>query len=244
MAVNTNERKKNEVEFDNFADDYNELLQKSISASGYEASYFDEHKIRTVFDDYVADQTIKTKNIQIMNFGCGVGKSERFINCYFPDCSICSVDISEKSITVAKEKNKQFTNIQFITFHDVQELASLNQRFDIIFVANVFHHIPEELHIKTLKQLRMLLSSKGYLYVFEHNPKNPLTRKVFKTCEFDVGCKMIKPSLFMQMCSEAGYSLVNKKYVLFFPKAFSFLGAIEKYLKWCPWGAQYYVKAK
>lgn len=232
------------TEFDNFADDYDTLLQKSISASGYEAAFFDEHKIKTLFSDYNRDVATSNRNIQIMNFGCGTGKSEKYINKFFTDCHICSVDVSEKSIDVAKARNKEFRNIEFLKFDKVEELSLLNKKFDIIFVANVFHHIPEELHRTTLKTLRSLLSPRGYLYVFEHNPKNPLTRKVFETCEFDVGCKMIKPSLFIQMCSDAGYVKIIRNYVLFFPKFLSFLAPFERLLNWCPFGAQYYIKAK
>lgn len=232
------------TEFDNFANDYDTLLQKSISASGYEAAYFDEHKIKTLFNDYYRDNRTAKSNIQIMNFGCGTGKSEKYINQYFTDCSVSSVDVSELSIGVAKERNRNFKNIQFLKFDKVEELASLNKKFDIIFVANVFHHIPEELHHITLKYLRSFLSPTGYLYVFEHNPKNPLTRKVFETCEFDVGCKMIKPSLFIQMCKDEGYITIIRNYVLFFPNFLSFLSPFEKLLKWCPFGAQYYIKAR
>lgn len=231
------------AEFDQFADDYDNLLQKSLTASGFDPAYFDEHKIKTIYDDYLAGKKIDNKNLQILNFGCGVGKSERFINKYFPNCTICSVDVSEKSINSAKERNKEFKNIEFIKFVTVEELH-LSAKFDIIFVANVFHHIPEELHLVTLKYLRSFLSSDGYLYVFEHNPKNPLTRKVFETCEFDVGCKMINPSLFIKMCGEADYNIIIRRYVLFFPKIFSILIRLEKFLKWCPIGAQYYIKAK
>ncbi|MFY9308871.1 MAG: methyltransferase [Bacteroidia bacterium] len=232
------------TEFDNFANDYDTLLQKSISASGYEAAFFDEHKIKTLYSDYTRDGSTSKKNIHIMNFGCGTGKSEKYINKYFTDCHICSVDVSERSIDVARQKNKEYRNTEFLKFDRVEELSALNKKFDIIFVANVFHHIPEELHHTTLKYLRSFLSPTGYLYVFEHNPKNPLTRKVFETCEFDVGCKMIKPPLFIQMCKEEGYTTIIRNYVLFFPKFLSFLGPFEKLLKWCPFGAQYYIKAK
>lgn len=232
------------TEFDNFADDYDTLLQKSISASGYEAAYFDEHKIKTLFNDYTNDKATSKNNITIMNFGCGTGKSEKYINEYFTGCAVCSVDVSEKSIDVAREKNKEFKNMQFFKFDKVEELANLDKKFDIIFVANVFHHIPEELHHTTLMHLRTLLSPTGYLYVFEHNPKNPLTRKVFETCEFDVGCKMIKPSLFIQMCKDEGYTSIIRNYVLFFPKFLSVLSPFERLLKWCPFGAQYYIKAR
>jgi SAM-dependent methyltransferase len=229
--------------FDHFADDYDKLLQKSITASGFESTYFDEHKIITVYNDYKSNEKSADRNLQILNFGCGTGKSEKYINKYFSNCKICSVDVSEKSIIAAKEKNNQFNNIEFIKFDSVEELQ-LKSRFDIIFVANVFHHIPEELHLTTLKHLRSFLSETGYLYVFEHNPKNPLTRNVFETCEFDVGCKMIRPSLFSEMCVRSGYKTIIRRYILFFPKFVSFLSGLEKYLKWCPLGAQYYIKAK
>lgn len=231
------------AEFDDFADDYDNLHKKSITASGFEPTYFDEHKIKTVYDDYILNSKFDNKKLQILNFGCGIGKSEKFINKYFIDCAICSVDVSGKSINTAKEKNKQFENIKFIKFDTVEDLQ-LNTKFDIIFVANVFHHIPADLHLATLKHLRSSLSPDGHLYVFEHNPKNPLTRKVFETCEFDIGCKMISPALFIQMCVDAGYSKIIRRYILFFPKFFSGLSRLEKFLKWCPFGAQYYIKAK
>lgn len=231
------------TEFDQFADNYDTILKKSISSSGFEPAYFDEHKIRTVYNDYLANNKVTEKRIQILNFGCGVGKSERFINQYFINCSICSVDVSGKSIDIAKETNKKFHNIQFKQFSKIEELE-LKTKFDIIFVANVFHHIPEELHLDTLIHLRSMLSSYGFLYVFEHNPLNPLTRRVFEACEFDVGCKMIRSSMFVQMCINAGYTEIRRKYVLFFPKSVSFLAGLEFVLSWCPLGAQYYIKAK
>jgi SAM-dependent methyltransferase len=234
--------KTSKAEFDHFANEYDTLLKKSITASGYEPEYFDEHKIKTVYEDYGKNRISKS-TLQILNFGCGIGKSEKYINKYFGDCQIHSVDVSEKSIDVAKERNKAFKNIQYVSFSSVEELQ-FNVKFDILFVANVFHHIPENLHLTTLHHLRSFLSANGYLYVFEHNPLNPLTRRVFETCEFDVGCKMIKPALFIQLCREAGYNEIAKRYVLFFPKLLSFLSRWEKFLKWCPLGAQYYIRAR
>lgn len=240
MEVNP---KPSTAEFDHFADDYEKLHKNSIKASGFEPTYFDEHKIKTVYKDYLADYKVDNKNINILNFGCGIGKSEKFINKYFADCTISSVDVSEKSIKLAIEKNKLFKNVEFIKFDKVEELK-LGAKFDIIFVANVFHHIPEDLHLATLKHLRSLLSPTGYLYVFEHNPINPLTRNVFETCEFDVGCKMIDSKLFIQMCTNSGYNKIIRRYILFFPKFLSIFSGLEKFLKWCPVGAQYYIKAK
>jgi SAM-dependent methyltransferase len=230
------------TDFDTYADDYERMHKDSIKMSGYEPTYFDEHKIKTLFADYKSYSKDKTKTVKILNFGCGIGKSEEFINKYFTNCTICSVDISEKSIETAKEKNKRFTNIEFIQYDDIETL-NLKDKFDIIFVANVFHHIPEEFHVKILTRLRTFLAPSGYLYVFEHNPQNPLTRNAFNTCEFDVGCKMIHPNLFVSMSKEAGYKNISRNYILFFPKFLTMFSGIERFLKWCLLGAQYYVKA-
>lgn len=234
---------QSKTDFNHYADDYNRLLKESTKMSGFEPTYFDEHKIKTIAADFNTIVKNLDGDLNILNFGCGIGKSEKFIIKYFSKSNIVSVDVSEKSIETAKEDNKQFKNIEFISFDKIEDLK-LNKKFDIIFVANVFHHIPEELHVLILKHLRTYLSTDGYLYVFEHNPLNPLTRKVFETCEFDVGCKMIKSSLFVSMCKEAGYNTINRNFVLFFPSSLSIFVGLEKFLKWLPAGAQYYIKAK
>ncbi len=237
------ENKANSTNFDDFTDDYQKYHRANIKISGFEPTYFDEHKIKTIVADYAATVGNPSQNLKILNFGCGIGKSEEFINKYFPNCSICSIDVSEKSIETAKERNKRFKNIEFIKYETIEDLI-LKDKFDIIFVANVFHHIPEELHIKILNHLKTFLSTTGFLYVFEHNPQNPVTKNAFNTCEIDVGCKMIHPSLFYSMCKEAEYKTINKNYILFFPKFLSMFSGLERFLKWCPLGAQYYIKAK
>lgn len=230
------------TDFDQLVNDYEQLHKANIKASGFDPAYFDEHKIKTVAADFNRSQQ-QFHSLQILNFGCGIGKSEKFINAYFPNCEITSVDVSEKSIAFAKEKNSAFKNISFRVYDDIETLK-LDNKFDILFVANVFHHIPDELHVRILKRLRSFLSANGFLYVFEHNPQNPLTKKAFDTCEFDVGCKMIHPSRFVYMCKEAGYTTILRNYVLFFPKFLSAFAPLERFLKWCPLGAQYFVKAK
>ena len=223
--------------------DYEQLHKSNIKRSGFEPSFFDEHKIKTLAADFNKQHKCLNRSLQILNFGCGIGKSEKFINAYFPNCEITSVDVSEKSITAAKERNKTFKNISFHVYDNIETL-NLEKKFDIIFVANVFHHIPNEWHIHILSKLRTFLSAEGFMFVFEHNPRNPLTKQAFNTCEFDIGCKMIPSSLFVFMCQKAGFTAIQRNYVLFFPKFLSFLSPLEKYLKWCAFGAQYYIKAK
>jgi SAM-dependent methyltransferase len=234
------EAPQTKTNFDDYAERYEQLHKESIKLSGFEPTYFDEHKIKAIVDDYKPNQVQIEK---ILNFGCGIGKSEQFINNYFKKCEIQSVDVSKESINMARERNKQFKNIQFTSFNDVADLPFENQ-FNIIFIANVFHHIPETLHLHILKRLRLFLAPEGVIYIFEHNPANPLTKKAFSDCEFDVGCTMIPSKTLKSLCEQASFKEIKVNYVLFFPKFLSFFNRFEKYMNFIPIGAQYYIKAK
>ena len=226
--------------FDNYAEDYEKLHEQSIKASGFKPDFFDEHKIKTLAGDL---GKIKTgEKINLLNFGCGIGKSEKYINQYFSNVNIVSVDVSQESLEKAKKRNANLSNIEFVHFNKVEEL-NFEEKFDVIFVANVFHHIPADLHITTLKFLRLQLKPEGFLYIFEHNPKNFLTRKAFETCEFDKGCTMIPDKEMIGMLKESGFNNIKRNFVLFFPKIVAFLTPLEKYLHFLPLGAQYYTKA-
>lgn len=225
------------AEFDKYAEQYDTLLSDSIKASGYDASYFDEQKVREVHRVLKKESALP---LTIMNFGCGTGKSEKYIRKYFPNSSIHSADVSEESLKLAAERNQ---NIKEITFHHFNDVTQFNPgvEFDIIFVANVFHHIPEELHATTLKQLRKLLKTTGKLFIFEHNPLNPLTRNAFATCEFDHGCKMIPSGKLKKLAREAGFAKPTINFTLFFPGFLKKLTFLEPYLSFFPLGAQYYL---
>lgn len=228
------------AEFDKFANEYETLLSDNIKASGYEPFYFDEQKIKEVHRRTANEFT---GNFNFLNFGCGVGKSEQFIRTYFPKCSIHSADVSTESLKVAAEKNKNIADISFYHFENVVDFDP-KRKFEIIFVANVFHHIPETLHEVTMSQLHKLLSPTGKLFIFEHNPINPLTRRAFDTCAFDQGCKMIPSGHLKALLKKAGFKKVEINYTLFFPKFLQRLVFLEKYLTFLPIGAQYYALCK
>lgn len=224
------------AEFDKFATEYDALLSDSIKSSGYRPDYFDEQKIKEVHRRVASDLPAR---FNFLNFGCGIGKSEVYIRRYFPESAIHSADVSAESLNVAREKNKNLEGISFHHFEDVQKFDP-GVKFDIIFVANVFHHIPASLHEITMSQLRVLLSPTGRLFIFEHNPINPLTRNAFDKCVFDKGCRMIPAKELKCKLKLAGFNDVEINYTLFFPGFLKRFVGLEKYLVSLPIGAQYY----
>lgn len=227
--------------FDDYAEVYDDLVAQNIKASGFTPSYFDEHKIKTLVQDFSGSPRCDS-SVQFLNFGCGIGKSEFFINKYFTKVDILSADISMTSLEKAMKRNESFNNITYQYFENIQDLTP-DTKFDIIYAANVFHHIPQSEHLPTLNHLRSLLKPNGFCYIFEHNPANPLTRKAFYTCPFDSGCEMIPSIQMSSLLKQVGYKHTNRNFIVFFPQFLRLLIPYEKYLNKIPFGAQYYIKA-
>jgi SAM-dependent methyltransferase len=229
------------MNFDLLVEEYEKNHAENIKASGFEPSYFDEYKIREVAG-YLSSIGKQQSHLKFLNYGCGIGKSEKFIRTYLPNASIYSVDVSKKSVDFAKDKNKTLENVTFGVLSDNK--IPFAEKFDVIFVANVFHHIPREAHLSTLRHLSEKLSDQGHLFFFEHNPLNPITVKTIKECPFDQDAVLLNPVYAYKAMKEGGFNNRSIRFTLFFPQLFSWLIPLERYLRKCPLGAQFYLIAR
>ena len=224
-------------EFDSYAHEYEGLLQDKVKASGYDTSYFAEYKIKEVAR-HLSGLGRAEQPLNFLNFGCGIGNSEGYIRKHLPGSVIYSVDTSAKSIEYAKERHSGLRDIHFSLLDDWRIPFKLS--FDVIFIANVLHHIPRSQHLRTLGMLREALRPSGQLFIFEHNPLNPLTVRVVKACPFDRGVTLLSPLYTRRVLAQAHFDRRTLRFTLFFPKALGFLTRAERYLRKVPLGAQYY----
>jgi ubiquinone/menaquinone biosynthesis C-methylase UbiE len=223
--------------FDEFAKDYRTTHDKSIELSGADSDYFSEYKVLELLKFEKSNDSMR-----ILDFGCGDGNSSKFIRKYFIYSEINGIDVSEQSISEANQK--KIENTIFQSFNGVKIPFEDNQ-FDVIFTSMVFHHIEHNLHENILNEIRRVLKPGGRFYNFEHNPNNPLTRKVVNECPFDEDAVLLKPSYHKMITIKSGLNIKNINFTLFLPrhKLFKpFLG-LEKFLTWCPIGAQYYIRS-
>ena len=215
------------TEFDYFSKDYNKLLKKSFPSALEEVNYFSSYKVKLIYS-----LTKNKKNINILDFGCGTGTSLKIISKYFKSSKIWGYDVSKKFI---KKIQKQKNNFKLTS--NLKKIPA--KKFDLIFVSMVFHHVDKKNHHKILSYCKKFLKKDGVLYIFEHNPINPVTNYVFKNNPIDKNAEMILPKKLINKSLEAKLRIVDLKYTLFFPKQLYFLRFLEKFLFWLPLGAHY-----
>ena len=116
-------------------------------------------------------------------------------------------------------------------------------KFDLIFVALVFHHIEPELRSKVINDISDLLQKGGNIFIFEHNPYNPVTSYLVNTCIFDADAVLLKNGELCKLLIEAKLSINASRYTLFFPSFLQKLRFIEPMLGYLPLGGQYFISA-
>ena len=219
--------------FDSYSKNYNELVNKAIRNTGYDADALISaklHKLKTLFP------TLSKKSFQLLDFGCGVGNLFGHLEEFFPNTVYTGVDLSKDSLKKARSRFPANTNFQE---YDSPKWGNL--KYDLIFSAGVFHHIPHTDHTKIINKLYSLLNSGGKLVIWEHNPLNPVTQKIVKDCPFDKDAVLIPSKILKEHFNGVPLSNVQIIYTTFFPKFLSFLNFLDPYLGWLPLGGQYLI---
>lgn len=222
----------NKVDFDDYTENYNQLLKEGTSFFSASEEYFARYKV-----DLVRKQ-VHSPVRRLLEYGCGIGRNMPFLQQAFPNAVVVGTDISSASLEIARRDNM---GIEFFLENENVESANL---FDVIFVAGVFHHIPLVQRVEVAKTLFNRLIPGGQLFVFEHNPYNPVTRRIVNNCPYDEDAVLLKPSELKRVISEAALVVERMAYCLFVPPSLSVLARMESKLGWLPLGGQYWVQAR
>lgn len=227
-----------EPEFDHFASEYEDVLDRHTRIGGEETGYFASYKVDIVHDRLGSDG----QGLRILDFGCGVGQSIPYFSKRFPKAKLLGADVSSQSIAVAEARHAALARFSHYTAGD--PLPYPDSSVDVVFTACVFHHIPHEEHAMVLSEIRRVLKPGGVFFVFEHNPLNPLTMKVVNDCPFDENAVLIRAPELTRRVQQADFEGVRARYCLFVPGQLRWLRPLESALTWCPAGAQYYVEGR
>jgi ubiquinone/menaquinone biosynthesis C-methylase UbiE len=222
-------------DFDEFADDYRAIHSQNVQLSGADSYYFAEHKILQLKKDE------SDGKVAILDVGCGDGLTATFVQKHFPSWQTTGIDISGKSIAAAEKRLIKQATFQLF---DGNQIPFENDSFDIVFIAAVLHHIEFSHHQNLMQEMYRVLKSGGRLYLFEHNPLNPVTKYLVKTCVFDKDARLLNFNYAKRLLKTVHFKAIKRRFILFFPRKgiFTKLLPIEEKLGWLPLGGQYYYR--
>lgn len=218
----------NEINFDDFSDEYIDLMNQQHAKYG-DIEYYSEHKAK------ITSNIFNMQIINILEFGCGIGRNLPYLKNKYSNANIFASDISSASLTIAKQNNPDVMIIDDALLNDY------TGKFDLIFIAGVYHHIPINLRSSVSKKVYDLLTENGKIICFEHNPYNPLTRHMVNTCVFDEDAILLTKNELIDIFTREGFSVLKSGYTLFVPPKLKRFNKIENWLEWLPLGGQYYV---
>jgi SAM-dependent methyltransferase len=218
------------VDFDDYSDDYAHYLRKQLRFFCWDDQYFAEYKVRIVRG------RVRSEPKRILEYGCGVGRNLGFLHAFFGEAEICGCDIAERCLQKASEEHP-YAHLYLIG------RDTIPGDFDLILIANVFHHVPSRLQAAVMDTIGGLLAAGGEVFIFEHNPYNPATRHMVNTCPFDADAVLVAPKRLGALVRAKGLEVLAKQYALFLPPWLRKIQFLERYMGFMPFGGQYYIHA-
>lgn len=225
----------NRESFDGCAEDYERLLDDPLRQRFAGASAFFIHqKCRTLMR-HLRRHAPGAASLRLLDAGCGRGTAAAFLR---GQARVIGTDTSLPMLRDAAGRCP-------VAVQEPFALPFADGVFDAAFAFCVYHHIDDEQQLRHLKELARVVAVGGRVCVFEHNPFNPVTRRIFERAPIDQGCHMIPPPRLRRLFSQAGLVSLEQEYLLFMPQpVWKWFGAIEPALAGLPLGGQYFVSGR
>lgn len=233
------------ISFDNVAQNYLAMMENLSEKVGYSVVYFTEYKVLDLIKEYENSVLQGKKYLKILNYGCGIGLSDFYLSKNFPDSKIFCCDISPKSVEIASKRGENLKNVSYAVCDGVK--LPFDEKFDIIFLANVLRHVPQQFQVQTLQMLQNSLSDDGFIMIYEFNPYNPVAYYFYKNEDLrydEYNVRILSAKNSVKLLKNSGFGDFSVKYRFFIPPFLKQFSDVEKYLLNCPLGANYYVVAK
>ena len=224
--------------FDQFAGRYHEDLDRLLGPLGATTLEFAKAKadwLETMTQPHLGP----ARRLSILDVGCGTGNVTHFLQDRFGE--VVGADVSKGLLPEARQKAPR---AQFVEMPE-GKIPFEDGRFDVVFCAGVMHHIQDADLPGFTREMARVTKPGGVVFTFEHNPANPVTRKVVRECDLDRDVeRLITPEFAKRLFREAGLIEPVLHFISFFPGFLKRLRPWEAYLKHVPFGGQYVLMAR
>lgn len=221
------------IEFDGYAEDYDTALAQGLSVSGEDKRYFARGRIAWLAHCL---RQLQEQPKSVLEYGCGTGTTFPFLFDLLGVDSIAGVDISSRSLDVAK-RTYGSERTQFLLVDQYQPSGQI----DLAFSNGVFHHLPLNKRHTAVDYVSRSLRPRGLFALWENNPWNPGTRYVMNRIPFDRGAATLTPAETRRLLRAGGFTILRTDFLFIFPKMLSWFRGIEPHVSRLPLGAQYQV---
>jgi SAM-dependent methyltransferase len=223
-------------EFDALAADYDAALDDPWrSRFADNADFFIDQKCRAMMREVERRNGRDAAPARVLDVGCGRGPAVRFLREHW---STFGADVSMKML-------REASSALPLVAQEPSRLPFADDVFDVVFAICVYHHLERHELVAHMREMVRVARPGGLVFVFEHNPYNPVTQMVFRRAPIDQGHVMLPPREVRAVFRAGGLTDLTTRYVLFFPQGLARRAArIEEALGLVPLGGQYFVAGR
>jgi SAM-dependent methyltransferase len=233
------------AEFDAYAADYDAGLDCPLRRwLGKDAESFIEVKAAWLLRELARKAALKPAHPppRLLDYGCGAGAMLRVLRRLGFAGTLVGCDVSAQMLKEARRRWREGPLPELAQMEDGRAPFRDND-FDLVVLSAVLHHVETPQRARTYADVLRVLKPGGLLYVFEHNPFNPLARWVVRRTPIDRSAVLLTPREVRAGLTSAGAGNTRTAYLMFFPPRLTWLRRLERLLQWLPCGAQYVVVA-
>lgn len=233
-------------EFDRHKNTYRSDIDKAISFSGQSHDFFTRVKAEYLlnlireFRRTEAGSAAISERIKTLDIGCGHGHIHPYLTESDVPLTLFGTDVAS---TVVEEARLTNPSVNYQSY-DGEQLPYEDRSFDVAFTIAVMHHVPPGRWPAFLKEMRRIVRPGGMIVVFEHNPINPLTQWIVRTCPIDENAVLLSNRRLSKLVAQAQFVGITTRYILFTPLDGPLYRKFDNVIGWLPLGAQYYVAAR
>ncbi len=177
-----------------------EAFEHALELAGPQAVFFAEYQAK-IIAELLQKQGCKPS--RILDYGCGDGTMAYLMHALLPNAHMQGVDSSKDLIEIAQGwYGAKDNKLSFST--------EITRTYDLIYVANVLHHIQKQERKAVIQELTTHLAPRGILIILEFNPLNPMEVWRFYRNKEERGNHMILPGTLKKLL--AGYGKLHAYY--------------------------------